>query len=81
MAPAVPVPMRRPHPNRPPSLAQAAPAAEAPDASQPPETAAEEERRGIGIYPHKSLTVQGEVIGMRSFQTHHHFPDLLLDDF
>ena len=43
MAPAVPVPMRRPHPNRPPSLAQAAPAAEAPDASQPPEAAAEEE--------------------------------------
>ena len=35
----------------------------------------------IGFYPDKSLTVDCEVIGMRSFQTHHHFPDLLLDDF
>ena len=37
-------------------------------------------RYGIGIYPDKSLTVDGEVIGLGSFQTHHHFPDLLLDD-
>ena len=43
MAPAVPMPMRRPHPNRPPSLAQAAPAAEAADAPQAAEAAAEEE--------------------------------------